>query len=436
MRKTVWILNHYAGGMLFDKGGRHYNFARYLKQAGYEPVVFCANSKHGRAELYYETDALWHEHTAEETGVPFVFVKARTYTGSGKQRVLNMVDFYRNVRKAAREYAAQHGAPDIIYASSVHPLTLVAGIQTAKRFGVKCICEMRDLWPESIVAYSSRFTKDHPLIKLLYQGEKWIYKKADKLIFTREGDRDYLAEQGWDAPHGGPIDLDKVYYINNGVDLETFAYNREHFQTRDPDLDDPDSFKVIYTGSIRHVNGLGLLLDTAKEVKDPRVRFLVWGDGDELPALRQRVLDEHIENVVFKGRVNKQYIPYIVSRADLNFNHNTPVSIFRFGISFNKLFDYLAAEKPVLSDFPSQYNPSIQWGAGREVEDPTPANIARTVEAFSSIGPDAYAHYCANAAKAAKVFDFSALTQTLIGVIEGTVGGNEQLQQYQEKFKG
>ena len=70
------------------------------------------------------------------------------------------------------------------------------------------------------------------------------------------------------------------------------------------------------------------------------------------------------------------------------------------------------------------------------MEDPTPANIARTVEAFASIGPDAYAHYCANAAKAAKVFDFSALTQTLIGVIEGTVGGNEQLQQYQEKFKG
>lgn len=436
MRKTVWILNHYAGGMLFDKGGRHYNFAKYLKRSGYEPVVFCCNAKHGRAELYYETDALWQEHMAEELGVPFVFVKARTYTGNGKQRVLNMADFYRNVQKAAREYAALHGKPDIIYASSVHPLTLVAGLRLAKRFGVKCICEMRDLWPESIVAYSSRFTKDHPLIKLLYQGEKWIYKKADKLIFTREGDRDYLAEQGWDAPHGGPIDLDKVYYINNGVDLETFAYNREHFQTRDPDLDDPDSFKVIYTGSIRHVNGLGLLLDTAKEVKDPRVRFLVWGDGDELPALRQRVLDEHIENVVFKGRVNKQYIPYIVSRADLNFNHNTPVSIFRFGISFNKLFDYLAAEKPVLSDFPSQYNPSIQWGAGREVEDPTPANIARAVEAFASIGPDAYTNYCANAAKAARVFDFSALTQALIGVIEGTVGGNEQLQQYQEKIKG
>lgn len=436
MKKHVWIMNHYAGNMFVDHGGRHYNFARYLKQAGYEPVVFCANSKHNAPARWFESDALWQEHMAEEIGVPFVFVKARTYTGNGKQRVLNMLDFYRNVQKAAREYAARNGAPDVIYASSVHPLTLVAGIRLAKRFGVECICEVRDLWPESIVAYSSRLTKNHPLIRLLYQGEKWIYKKAGRLIFTREGDRDYLAEQGWDAPHGGPIDLNKVYYINNGVDIETFVHYRDHFQIQDPDLEDADSFKVIYTGSIRHVNGLGLLLDAAKEVRDPRVRFLVWGDGDELPALRQRVTDEHIGNVVFKGRVGKQYVPYIVSRADLNFNHNTPVSIFRFGISFNKLFDYLAAERPVLSDFPSNYNPSVQWGAGREVEDPTPANIAREIEAFASIGPEDYARYCANAAKAARVFDFKALTEILTGVIEGTLGGNEQLRQYRDKLNG
>ena len=68
---------------------------------------------------------------AEEIGVPFVFVQARTYTGNGKQRILNMMDFYRNVKKVASEYAAKHGKPDIIYASTVHPLTLVAGIHLA-----------------------------------------------------------------------------------------------------------------------------------------------------------------------------------------------------------------------------------------------------------------------------------------------------------------
>ena len=85
----------------------------------------------------------------EEIGVPFVFIRTKTYRDNGEQRVLNVADFYRNVKKAAKEYAEQHGKPDVIYASLAHPLTLIAGIRLTKQFGVKCICEIRDLWPES-----------------------------------------------------------------------------------------------------------------------------------------------------------------------------------------------------------------------------------------------------------------------------------------------
>ena len=84
-------MNHYASGMYFDKGGRHYNFAKYLKLAGYEPVIFCCNTKHGKLETFFSEADLWKEHLAEEIGVPFVFVRARTYEGNGKQRVLNMI---------------------------------------------------------------------------------------------------------------------------------------------------------------------------------------------------------------------------------------------------------------------------------------------------------------------------------------------------------
>ena len=406
-------MNHYAGSMFFDKGGRHYNFAKYLRRAGYEPVIFCANSKHGQQELFFGNKDLWHEHIAEEIVTPFVFVKARTYQGNGKQRVLNMIDFCRNVKKTAKQYAKKHGSPDVIYASSVHPLTLVAGIQLAKYFGVKCICEVRDFWPESIVAYSTRFTRSHPLMRLLYHGEKWIYKKADSLIFTTEGAYDYIVEQGWEKE----IPRFKVHYINNGVDLEAFQYNREHFQVDDPDLQDPDIFKVVYTGSIRLVNNLGLLLNAAKQVTDPKVRFLIWGDGDERPMLEQRIRDEGIGNVGFKGKVDKKYIPYIVSKADLNFAHNTPSSLFRFGISFNKIFDYFAAGKPILTDFPCAYNPVIQSNSGVAVENATAAEVARAIEKMAALEEAEYMKFCSNALKAAETYDFKNLTQKLIDII-------------------
>lgn len=414
MKTNIWILNHYASGMYFDRGGRHYNFAKYLRRAGYAPVIFCANSKHGKAERFLETDAPWEERIAEEIDTPFVFVRARTYTGNGKQRVLNMIDFYCNVKKAAKEYAAQHGRPDVIYASSVHPLTLVAGIQLAKQFGVRCVCEVRDLWPESIVAYSSRFTKDNPLIKLLYRGEKWIYKKADAVVFTMEGGYDYIVEQGW----GKEIPCSKVHHINNGVDLELFDYNKEHFRVEDPELDDPKVFKVIYTGSIRRVNNLGLLLDAAKCVKDPRVKLLIWGDGDEREALERRVRDEKIANVEFKGRVEKKYVPSIVSRSDLNLVHWEQAPLLKYGASYNKLFEYMAAGRPIFATVCPGYSIWGRYDCGRDTEDTRPEPLARELEKMAGLPPEELLRLGENAREGSRDYDFRVLTQKLLNVIE------------------
>lgn len=413
MKKNVWILNHYAGGMLFAHGGRHYSLAKYLKEAGYAPVVFCANAQHQKAARFFDDDQLWREEMAEEIRVPFLFVKARTYTGNGKQRLLNMLDFYCNVKKTAKEYAKTHGKPDVIYASSVHPLTLVAGIQLAKKFGVKCICEVRDLWPESIVVYSTRFKKTNPLIRLLYLGEKWIYKKADQLIFTMEGAYKYIQDQGWEKA----IPSSKVHFINNGVDLGIFDYNKEHHLVEDEDLDNPALFKVGYAGSIRKANNVGLLLDVAKSVTDPRVRFLIWGSGDELPMLKQRLLDENITNVIFKGQVEKNCIPCIISKLDVNYVDPFDEKIARYGISSNKLFEYFAAEKPILMSASGDYNPAANFDCA-VVCQPNAESLLEGLEQILHMSGDAFAAMCANAKAAGIDYNFSNLTEKLIEIIE------------------
>ena len=418
----VWILNHYAGSMLLEKGGRHYNFAKYLGQQGYEPVVFCCNAKHNsRAEQYFDGNSLWQEHMAEEISTPFVFVKARAYVGNGKQRVLNMVDFYRNVKKAAKEYAKEHGKPDVILASSVHPLTLVAGIQLAKHFGVRCICEIRDLWPESIVAYSSRLKKSNPIIKLLYLGEKWIYKKADAIIFTMEGGRDYIIEKGWDTAHGGPVDSNKVHHINNGVDLEVFDYNRNHNAIKDPDLDDPDTFKVIYTGSLREVNDIGTLLTVAEIIQqndNNRVKVLIYGDGDQREQLEQEAKNRLISDVVFKGLVQKNSIPYILSKANLCLLHWKPTPITKYGMSMNKFFEYFAAAKPILSNSVAGYDLIQKYQCGISKAIGSADEYAECIIKMSKTPESDFDTFCKNARCAAEDYNFKKLTSDLIEVIE------------------
>lgn len=212
-------MNHYATDMLINQGGRHYWFAKYLKKQGYEPVIFSCNVQHGKegTSNFFDEDGLWHLHEAPD-GFPFVVIRSTFYSGKGIERVRNMAVFAWNLVRTFKEYAKDFCKPNVILASSVHPLTILAGEYIAKKMKVPCIAEVRDLWPESIYTYCPN-KKKSLLANLLYAVEKHIYKAADSIVFTMEGGRDYIIEKGWDREHRGPIDLKKVYYINNGVDL-------------------------------------------------------------------------------------------------------------------------------------------------------------------------------------------------------------------------
>lgn len=404
----IWLINHYAVPPQYYPLARQNYFARYLMQAGHEVTIFAASTVHNSDLNLIEDNTPYREDVVD--GVHYVLIRCKGYRGNGISRILNMLEFARKLPGVCNKYPR----PDAIVATSMPPMSCAAGIKLARKYGCRGIAEIADLWPESIVAYGIAGPRN-PAVLYLRRLEKWIYKKADAVVFTMEGAYDYILEQGWERE----IPRSKVHYINNGVDLEQFRYNREHFTVDDPDLTDPDTFKVIYTGSIRKVNNLGLLLDAAKELRDPRVRFLIWGDGDEHEALQQRVAEENISNVVFKGRVEKKYVPYITSCADLNIAHNTPSSLFRFGISFNKLFDYLAAGKPVLSDFPCPYNPAVLLHASLCVDDPTAQNIAQAVTQAAAMEREQYNELCSNAEKAAVEYDFRNLTNKLLQVING-----------------
>jgi len=256
------------------------------------------------------------------------------------------------------------------------------------------------------------------LAKLLYAGEKWIYKKADKLIFTMEGGKDYIIDKGWDKEHRGPIDIEKVYHINNGVDLEDFEHNRNSHIIEDEDLKNDDLFKVVYTGSIRRVNKVGKLLDAAKLITNKKIRFLIWGDGDELASLKKRIIDEKIDNVIFKGWVEKKYIPYITSKAQLNVICGDNIPLFRYGVSMNKLFDYFAARKPILVTFKAGKSLIEKYMVGVELTSSDPLTIAKSVVDLVDNGQEMCTRYSMNTESAAREYSFDNLTRRLIEIIE------------------
>ena len=416
--KKIWIMNHYATDMFENKGGRHFWFAKNLMKQGYDPTVFCANTFHQKRE---EIDLGKDKHKVLYSDeIPFVFIKTKASVSNGMDRIKNMTYFYFNLLKVAKRLIKKGNKPDLILASSVHPLTLVAGIKLGKKFDIPVICEIRDLWPESIVAYS-KFSKKNLIIKLLYLGEKWIYKKADRLIFTFQGGTDYMKDQGWEKVKKGSIDMSKVYHINNGVDIDGFDYNAKKNVYKDYDLDNLNLFKIVYTGSIRKANNLKLIIDAAKLIREKgyhKIRFIIFGEGNEKDHLLKRCLDERIDNVIFKGEVEKKFVPNILSKTDITILNYSNHEIWKYGGSQNKIFEYLASGKPILSTITMGYDIIEKYNAGISLKRQDPETISEAVISLHSMNEMQYKEMAHNARKAALDYDFNVLTKKLIDIFD------------------
>ena len=414
--KTVWIINHYAIPPTMGGLNRHYYFSKYLPQKDYNVKLFSASKVHNTNYNFIDDNCLFKE--VEIEGILYTFIRTRNYNSGYLSRILNMLDFPINMFRASKFF----NKPDVIISSSPNPLACILANYLSKKYGCQSIVEVRDLWPESFVAYGI-INKRNPLLRFLYAGEKWIYKNADKLIFTMEGGRDYIIEQGWDKNNGGPIDTDKVYHINNGVDLEVFNYNKEHYQIDDEDLDNLNTFKVIYTGSIRRVNNVKSIIDVAIKIKNldiEGVKFIIYGDGSDRISLERYVVENNLDNVVFKGFVEKKYIPYILSKSDLNIFHFEQNKIRKYGASLNKLFEYFASGKPTLSDCEFGYDLIKKYQCGVTIDNADADRIAKEIIRFKDMDAEEYNDYCVNAVNAANQYDYKSLSDNLVEIIGRT----------------
>jgi glycosyltransferase involved in cell wall biosynthesis len=409
----IWLINHYAVPTKYYPLARPATFAKYLMRAGHEVTIFAASSVHNSSINLITDGSLYKEDIAD--GVHYVYVRDIGYEGNGVRRIVNMLLFPPRLGRVCGHFAK----PDVILAVSATPMACMKGLKLARKYGCKGIAEIADLWPESFVAYGLTH-KTSLSLKLMYAYEKKLYVRADAIVFTMEGGRDYVIGKGWGSDVGGLVDLSKIHHINNGVDLEAFDYDREHNAFADPDLDDPGTFKVVYAGAIRQVNDLSILVDTVEKLMrqgKQNIRLLLFGDGDDKAALERDAEARGLANIVFKGKVPKQKVPYILSKADLCLLHWKPTPIAKFGMSMNKQFDYFASGKPVLANAKTAYDLIERYGAGVSEDLVDAGAYAEAIIRFADMEPGKRQKYGENARKAAQDYDFAKLTEKLMQVM-------------------
>ena len=317
----IWIVCHAAVSGADPGGTRHFSLAKELRRLGHEPTIFASGIHYttGKDRLEGKTG----RYLAEDIdGVRFIWIKVSPFK-NGIGRLRNMLQFGAGIKAVAREFEK----PDVILGSSPHPFAAEAALTVAEDLGVPFVAEVRDLWPATLVELAG-MSKMHPLVLWMGAIEKRLYKKAKRIIALLPKANNYI------DPIAGSK---KVLWIPNGVDLSNIG---------DPEPPRHPEFVAMYAGNHNTGNGLDVVLEAAK--LSPSVRFLLIGDGPTKRALIAQAKDQGLTNVTFEDPVPKSRIFAKLGEANAFIMPLRSSSVFRWGISPNKLWDYMLAARPIV----------------------------------------------------------------------------------------
>ena len=380
--------------------------------AGHEVITFNASKIAGTLEEQNEAGTDYLERTYNN--LKFVHINAPDYESNGLRRMYSIWKFAFMVKRVSKRYPK----PDVIL-QNIHPPFDYPIVSLVKKIKCKYIAEAWDLWPEDFVTFGL-VKATNPALKIAHAIEKRFYYAADELVFTFLGAFDYLNRMCWMKDQGGKIDPDHLHYINNGIDLEQFNKDREAYPRSDSELNDPQIKKIIYLGSINKANNVKTLIDSAILLKEiPEYRIIVYGDGAYRTELERYVKDNHIDNVIFKEkRIKFEECAWVVSQATVNVM-NYGKKFGWAGVSSGKLFQYLAAGKPILCNIDIAYDNVIEnnnLGFAHDIN--SPEGFAELIRRLAEQPKDDYEAMCARVLETAKMFDYRVLAAKELKIVE------------------
>lgn len=401
-KKTIWFINRDAAPVeYYGTHLRTIKLAQYFQSEGYNVKLFCSSYVHNRNLCLSDSKKAFEEKIYDD--IPFVLVN----TGSGSTNGIKRILAYFRFATKLYIHRKRFEKPDVIVHTSRIPFDFPI-CQLAKKMAAKYIVDITDLWPEAFIRFGL-MGGDNLCVRAAFAIERFIYSKANNVIFSLPGGIDYVKYKKWDQGQGGSVDLNKVHYINNGIDLKEFNANLQKYSIDDEDLSDDSTFKVVYLGSIRLANNLKQLIDAAKILQNDDVQVLIYGDGEDRESLEQYCEEQKIDNVKFKAKwTSPEYVPYVLSKAGVNaLNYNTNTG--KYGGSMNKMFMGLASGKPLCCNVGMAYSLIVEEGVGIDRKLTTPQDYADAILSIKNMPSDEYQIMCNKAKETAKKYDYAKL---------------------------
>lgn len=374
---NILYIDHYAGAPQYGMEFRPYYMAKEWHKLGHKVLIVAASYSH----LRFKQPECKKESCETIDGVDYQWYRTSPYSANGILRVKNIFFFlYRLYKNTAR--LVKVFSPDVVIASSTYPFDIWPARRIAKKAKAKLVYEIHDLWPLSPVELGG-MSPAHPFIRLCQKAENDCYKYSDAVVSILPNVHEHVIAHG--------LDIKKLHIVPNGIVEE------EWNETNAEKISDEsivsffkaqkEAGKIIvgYTGAHGKPNSLEYLLEAAKLLADKPIVFALFGNGLEKDNLMKYSKELNVKNVFFFNPVNKKQMLSLLKNIDIAYISLRSQPLFRFGVSPNKLMDYMVSGTPIISAIRSANDLVTEVGCGITVASANPEAIANGILQLASL---------------------------------------------------
>ena len=314
-------------------------------------------------------------------GIEYTWLNTPEYAGNSWRRIRNMLSFLLRLHYLATALARGF-KPDVVIASSTYPLDIWPAHRIARHAGARLLFEVHDLWPLSPIELGG-YSRWHPFIMALQAAEDFACRRSDAIVSMLPNVRAHFEARGM-AP-------EKLHIVPNGTDAAEWRLAPQPLPAATAAMlaaiRARGEFVVGFAGSHGLANALDTLLSAASLLHDVRVAIVLVGSGPEKERLQARAQSEGLRNVHFLDAVAKQQVPTLLRAFDVAYIGLQRQPLFRFGISPNKLIDYMMAGRPVLQAIEAGNDPVGEARCGLTVAAENPHAVADAIRTLLAMTP-------------------------------------------------
>ncbi len=337
---NIIYINHYAGSEEHGMEFRPYYMAkRWVKKGNYVTIVASSYS-HLRTKNPSLGEAKFREQMID--GIRYFWIAGNEYHGNNKGRIKNMLSFLRGLY-LYRAQIVKQGRPDAVIASSTYPLDIYPARHMAKKYGAMLIYEVHDLWPLSPIELGG-MDPHHPYIRVMQAAENYCYRHSNYVVSLLPNAQGHMVEHG--------MKPEKFIYIPNGIERSAWEQPFHYpmvYREKLKKYSDDGYFLVGYAGAHGVANALDSYVEAGKWLAGRKIKLISVGPGPERERLMAKAHDSGLDGIVeFLPPVPRDRIPELLDQFDALYIGLQRQPLFRFGVSPNKLMDYMMAAKPII----------------------------------------------------------------------------------------